>query len=350
METIKVYLDNMFLNIPDSEQTQRIKSELYDMMEDKYHELIGEGKPENEAVGIVISEFGNLEELKEELGLERHEEVDFSDGKAEWEAGEETKKTKESSGKKNKKKENKKKFKDQEEAGKRWISFDEVEDYLQAAAVASDCISVGVMLCVWSPAVLIALSEYEGWGIALGLALLFIFVAAGVGLFILSGTKLEQYEYLKKEIFGIDPGIEQFVREEQEASHQPFVLQIAIGVTLCILSPVPLVVCSILEFSDLLILFCVGLLLVLVGIGCFFLVRAGMRKDAYHVLLQEESYRKEKKTGFLKIFDSFYWLIVAAIYLNWSFHTDSWGVSWFIWVIAGVIYDPVVRMLRGKRF
>ena len=64
METIKVYLDNMFLSIPDSEQVRRVKSELYDMMEDKYRELRNEGKPENEAVGIVISEFGNLEELK----------------------------------------------------------------------------------------------------------------------------------------------------------------------------------------------------------------------------------------------------------------------------------------------
>ncbi len=38
METIKVYLDNMFLSIPDSEQVRRVKSELYDMMEDKYRE------------------------------------------------------------------------------------------------------------------------------------------------------------------------------------------------------------------------------------------------------------------------------------------------------------------------
>ena len=69
METIKVYLDNMFLNIPDTAQTRRVKADLYDMMEDKYYELLKEGKPENEAVGIVISEFGNLEELREELGL-----------------------------------------------------------------------------------------------------------------------------------------------------------------------------------------------------------------------------------------------------------------------------------------
>lgn len=347
METIKVYLDNMFLNIPDSEQVRKIRSELYDMMEDKYHELISEGKPENEAVGIVIAEFGNLEELKEELGLDhREEEQAFSDGRAEQEE-----KTKEkSTGKKSKKKENKKKDKEHEEAESRWVSFDEVEDYLQAVAVAANCIGIGVMLCVWSPAALIALSEREGWGVALGLALLFIFVAAGVGLFILYGTKLEQYEYLKKEVFGLDPGVEQFIREEQEAYHQPFVLQVAIGVILCILSPVQLVVCSILEFSDFLILVGVGMLLLLVGIGCFFIVRAGMRKDAYHVLLQEESYQKGKKNGFIKVFETAYWLVVLAIYWNWSFNAGSWGISWMIWVIAGVAYGPLERVLRGKSF
>ena len=38
-------------------------------MEDKYVELKAEGKSENEAIGIVISEFGNMEELIRELGI-----------------------------------------------------------------------------------------------------------------------------------------------------------------------------------------------------------------------------------------------------------------------------------------
>lgn len=357
METIKVYLDNMFLNIPDSEQVRRVKSELYDMMEDKYHELLNEGKPENEAVGIVISEFGNLEELKEELGLDRQgEEQPFFEAKEEKEGKkeeqnqeeqEEKENTKESGKKKNKKKGAKKKFRDQD-IEEREVSFDEVEDYLQATAMASNGIGIGVMLCVWSPAAIVALSERGNWGVALGLALLFVLVAAGVGLFILAGTKLEMFKYLKKEVLRIDPGIEQFIREEQEAFHQSFVLQIAAGVILCVISPVQLVVSSVLELPDTLILLSVGMLLILVGAGCFLLVRAGMRQDAYHVLLQEESYLKEKKTGVLKIFDSVYWLLVLIIYLNWSFSAGSWGVSWMIWLIAGVAYTPLINMLRGK--
>lgn len=69
METIKNYLENMFSHLPNTHEVQKAKYELYQMMEDKYNELISEGKSDNEAIGIVISEFGNLDELADSLGI-----------------------------------------------------------------------------------------------------------------------------------------------------------------------------------------------------------------------------------------------------------------------------------------
>ena len=69
MDTIRSYLESMFKNLPLTDKVMRAKSELLQMMEDKYTELIKEGKSENEAVGIVISEFGNLEDLVDDLGI-----------------------------------------------------------------------------------------------------------------------------------------------------------------------------------------------------------------------------------------------------------------------------------------
>ena len=69
MNAIKSYLDNMFRNLPNTEEVRRAKSELLQMMEDKFEELIREGKTENEAVGVVISEFGNLDEVAESIGI-----------------------------------------------------------------------------------------------------------------------------------------------------------------------------------------------------------------------------------------------------------------------------------------
>ena len=78
METIKSYLETMFANMPDTPEVIRAKSELFGMMEDKYNELISEGKSENEAVGTVISEFGNLDELADTLGLNANSHEDSS--------------------------------------------------------------------------------------------------------------------------------------------------------------------------------------------------------------------------------------------------------------------------------
>ena len=69
MEAIREYLSNMFMNLPETPQVLRAKAELMEMMEDEYEELIAEGMSEKEAVGTVISEFGNLDELAEELGI-----------------------------------------------------------------------------------------------------------------------------------------------------------------------------------------------------------------------------------------------------------------------------------------
>ena len=70
METIRNYLETMFQNLPDVPEVQKAKYELGQMMEDKYQELLSDGKSDNEAVAVVISEFGNLDELADELGIE----------------------------------------------------------------------------------------------------------------------------------------------------------------------------------------------------------------------------------------------------------------------------------------
>ena len=69
MEAIRNYLETMFANLPNTPEVLRAKNELWQMMEDKYNELIADGKSDNEAVGTVIAEFGNLDEISEDLGI-----------------------------------------------------------------------------------------------------------------------------------------------------------------------------------------------------------------------------------------------------------------------------------------
>lgn len=70
MDTIRSYIETMFSNWPVTEATIRVKTQLLEIMEDKYQELIDQGHSSNEAIGQVISEFGNIEELRQELGIE----------------------------------------------------------------------------------------------------------------------------------------------------------------------------------------------------------------------------------------------------------------------------------------
>jgi len=70
MDTIKTYLDNIFAAFPQTARVLAIKREMLAGMEEKYLELKREGKSENEAVGSVISNFGSIDEIVTELGIE----------------------------------------------------------------------------------------------------------------------------------------------------------------------------------------------------------------------------------------------------------------------------------------
>ncbi len=71
MEAILNYIETMFAGVPVTDDTKRLREEITANMTDKYDELIQAGKSDNEAVGTVISEFGNIDEVLVEMGVER---------------------------------------------------------------------------------------------------------------------------------------------------------------------------------------------------------------------------------------------------------------------------------------
>lgn len=85
METIRNYIDNLFRSYPHTPKVQKARAELLEIMEDKYNELKSQGRSENEAIGIVISEFGNMEEIAAELeadtSLDSRKDGDDREGK-----------------------------------------------------------------------------------------------------------------------------------------------------------------------------------------------------------------------------------------------------------------------------
>lgn len=318
MEIILSYLENMFMNLPDTPEIARAKKELAAMMEDKYNELLAEGKRENEAVGIVISEFGNLEELSEELGMgDIHKKADM----------------------------------DQNQKNKRYISREEAEKFMAASRKALCFIAIATMLCIYCPIPLLIAGNVKGatdvTTVCFGLLPMFLFITVAVGIIIYNGMKLDKYEYLKKEPLQLDSSYVRELEERKEATSGKFALQIISGVVMCIFAVIQLIVLGVLfEDNDFITAISVSMLLGLIGVGVFLFITAGAERECYKVLLQEEDFSVENKRG-RKIIDRIsgvYWMAVTVIYLAWSFITMEWGLTWIVWPIAGVLYGLIATI------
>ena len=183
METIKSYLDAMFANLPNTNEVKKAKAELLEMMEDKYNELKAEGKTDNEAVGTVISEFGNLDELASELGLEK-----------------EVEETKER----------------EENTKARFLTKEEVIGYLTSRTKSAWLVAIGVFLCITSVINPILSETRLGIYENAGVSFMFVFIAVAVALFITSAMKSSKWSYIKDEACKIDMTTTDYVRKERE--------------------------------------------------------------------------------------------------------------------------------------
>jgi len=343
MNTLKMYIENLFQSLPKTDEVIRAKEELIAMMEDKYNELKIQGKSENEAIGIVISEFGNIDELKEELGI--------SNNSTEYEKDTTNK-----------------------NQTLRNISLEEAKDFIRNTKKLAFRIAVGVMLCILSVVpliILVGLSEgnnsidvvngflsFDGQGVpenialAIGLTILFVFVAIAVALFIISGLQYEKYNYFKKEKFTLDYLASNYVAELKENEETTFAIKITLGVILCIISVIPIVIAGTLldDLSDVVASVCVGLLLIIIAAAVYLFITAGMKRDSYMQLLQEEEYSSRGKGKDNDDDDlagkvaAIYWPLVTAGYLGWSFITMDWGRTWIIWPIAGVSFGGIAAV------
>ncbi|SCJ90684.1 Uncharacterised protein [uncultured Eubacterium sp.] len=315
MEIILNYLDSMFAQLPDTEEVRKAKGEMASTMEDKYTELKAEGKSENEAIGIVISEFGNMEELIRELGIRERD--------ASSNAMQETKPS---------------------PAVK--INLNQGREYIEDMKGYARKIGIGVVLCICSPILLInsGVRTDAATPTAIGLVVLFVMVAAAVVLFIVNGISMSKYEYLQHEVFELEPGAKSVIGKLQEEARPVFGRKMAIGVSCIIIGVIPAIVAGIIfdESQAVKIGAAVSLLLLFVAAGVYILITAGMPYGCYDVLLQKGDYSVERKKN--KLIDkvaTIYWPVIVAIYLAYSFLTEDWGRSWIIWPVAGVLFGAI---------
>ena len=237
------------------------------------------------------------------------------------------------------------------------VTMEEANKFLSMKKSGSKIVANATSMCILSPVLVIVLGTMEGDGIfrvsesiaaVLGCVFLLGMIAAAVFLFITYGMREAHMEHFEKDSFETEYGVSGMVREKRGSYEPIFARGIAVGVVLCILAVIPTIIAGAMEASDYYCGLSVGLLLFIVSIGVNPMIRVGMVKSSYDILLQEGEYTKEEKV-FRKKTDTFsgvYWCLTTAIYLAWSFWTMNWDFTWIVWPVAGVLFAALLGVAK----
>jgi len=69
MKKIKNHIEELFKEIPRTQESELVKQEIIQNLEEKVIFLMESGKEEEDAINKAIVEFGDIDELKKELGV-----------------------------------------------------------------------------------------------------------------------------------------------------------------------------------------------------------------------------------------------------------------------------------------
>ncbi|MFJ8087963.1 permease prefix domain 1-containing protein [Lysinibacillus sp. Ag94] len=78
MKKIKNHIDELFKDIPRNKETEMVKQEIIQNLEEKVFYLMDQGKEQEDAINKAIVEFGDIEDLKKELGVKEPEKKNMS--------------------------------------------------------------------------------------------------------------------------------------------------------------------------------------------------------------------------------------------------------------------------------
>ncbi|MER2063118.1 MAG: permease prefix domain 1-containing protein [Alkalibacterium sp.] len=312
MNTIREYIEQMFKGVPMTEETEQLKADILANLEDKYVALKDGGASDHEAIGAVIAEFGDIDELLEEFGISRVNEH-ITDT---------------------------------------YITMSETDlrQFIQAKGKMGWNIGLGILACLTGLAGLLlflAFQTHVPGALYIGLIFFVGLVAIGVGLFIVEGMKGSDLESFYTP-FIILPSDKEQIIYEQEAYKRSYIFSIVAGVSLCIMAITPILVGALTTVLPVLV--GVAFFFILVGVGVIFFTYSGNIWSAYEIIKKngksiemiEEEAAKDKRTKKVNyIIDEIYWPIILVIYFVLSFWQGAWTWSWIIFILAGALESTI---------
>lgn len=309
MDVIKQHIDYLFRNLSQTDEIKRIKNEVYLNGTARYEELCRLGKTESEALGTVIIEMGQPEDLLEKFGYSQkiNSKMHSRD------------------------------------------TLEEAELFLTSYNQEANNIGLGILMILLGAGLIPTLNTFNV--AVLGVIILLLLVAIAVGLFVMAGLKIEAIErpmYNVQRIFYLTDEDYRTVEDQYHLFKETERFRVALGVMLCIISAVPLLIFVFLDNDFLVERYGVLILMLLVGVGIYQFVKYGMKELAYQKILNIGEYSLEERQVQQKLepISEIYWFSVTLIYFLWSFLTGAWYISWIVWPIAGVAWGFIGMVLK----
>lgn len=319
MDAIRSYIDHMFRSLPETEEVRQARLELQQICEDRYHELRGEGVSEHEAVGRVITQFGDLDEVADELGIRS-----AIDDRGEEAEGIE-------------------------------LSREDAERFLRSRRSGSRLIALGVFVILLGISTMIAATEaigHEGEEPpAIALILLFMLVAGAVALFIVGGMSIGQFRRYEDRALRLDPATAEHYRALRAAEQGRFTASIATGVVVIILGMGLAAIGGVLQQEGGpepggWLLACMP---AVVGIGTGVIIVGSIRRGSLDRLTSEGDCHPERSRAnqLISRIAGPYWLLALLVFLAWGFIGEAWDRSWMVWPIGGVLFAAIAITIES---
>ena len=100
--------------------------------------------------------------------------------------------------------------------------------------------------------------------------------------------------------------------------------------------------------SDYLPLMMIIVLLCMIAIGVNIVAPASAQFNAYNHILKESTPKtlKSERAKLAEKLAAFYWPLIVAIFLGWSFWTMRWDITWIIWPVAAVSFVALIGLVE----
>jgi hypothetical protein len=331
METLSNYLDNLFKGVPQTQELARLRSEIYINTEEKYEELIKSGKSEYEAIGIIISEFGSIDELLGEKVMAEKNTAGNSLNRSN---------------------------RQEEQESLPLLKFDTIKDYLGAVRTNAKLVGSGVFLIICGVALMMGLygvfgERYDNtFFYAVPLMVLLLMISIAVGIFIFAGSRMGKYDYFDKGKFRITDADQAFFDQEGNGYHSKSVAGIIAGVCLCIIAPIILFFSSLDNFDYASSVYTFSIMLLIIAIAVFLLIYFGEVSTSYKKLLKKGNYSPEeiRQNKLPRVVATIVFPLATVVFLGITLtNAAAEEYAFMVFVVAAVLYGIFVAVYKMIR-